>query len=57
MRKFILILTTALLLSTGAKAQSVNCGFQPFKPMNCIKGQAICSCDFNGNCSWQLTGC
>lgn len=58
MKKFVFILTTALLLSGVANAQfSHNCGLQPYKPLSCMNGYATCSCDYDGNCHWEFSGC
>jgi len=55
MRK--LIFTATLLFSFNANAANYNCGFKPFKPMQCIHGEYICQCSGFGQCQWVLQGC
>ena len=52
----VLILVTFLSLIFETSAYASSCGIQPFKPLNCLNGQAVCQC--NGiSCSWYFVGC
>lgn len=56
MKKMVLILVTFLSLIFETSAYASSCGIQPFKPLNCLNGQAVCQC--NGiSCSWYFVGC
>lgn len=43
---------------SGSASANMNCGFEPFKPINCTDGYWVCQCDEDGrNCQWVLMGC
>ena len=50
-------LITAYFIYFASPAKAFNCGFEPFKPLNCVNGHYTCQCDQYGQCQWILLGC